>query len=423
MKIAIVDHMVNYGGGSRVLRNLLPAIKKLRPNWTLVFYSNQAAIKRDGLRDELSPYLELKGLKSAKLANLKIISGIKGGKTIVCFFQRKFKKLLASFPYFFSGALHKEIESIAKNCDLIFCPWPYLIECPKLDSSVPVVSIFHDFNFRYYFNGPTTHPVHFKLLKEEIPRWLGLSTPVVSTHFMQRELEKFYPEFGSKANVIHLSSLTGEMDMDLLEAKEIVKSLGITDSYLLYPTNTSTHKNIGNLLTAFHLIQKKYPALKLVLAGFGTEIVNGKANAFGLELGMEHRNVIGLGYVTNAQIDALIQCAEVVVSASLYEAGCGPGLDAWKKGVPVAMSNIAPFTEHLEVQGVKAQVFDPKSPPDIAEKIEYILRHPEQAKKDARDSQEKLAQYDWSCVAQKYINVFEKAFHDKNPRLSPSFKR
>ena len=154
MKIAIVDHMVNYGGGSRVLRNLLPAIKKLRPDWTLVFYSNLAAIKRDGLQDELSLHLTIKGLKSAQLANLKMISKIKGGKTIVNFIQRKFRNLLVFFPYFFSGALHKEIEDLAKGYDLIFCPWPYLIECPKLDPSIPVVSIFHDFNFRYYFNEP-----------------------------------------------------------------------------------------------------------------------------------------------------------------------------------------------------------------------------------------------------------------------------
>lgn len=257
MKIAIVDHMVNYGGGSRVLRNLLPAIKKLRPDWKLVFYSNQAAIDRDGLREELSPYLEIKALKSAKLANLKMISRLKGGKTIVQFFQKKFQKTLSYFPYFISGAIHKEIEKIAKNYDLIFCPWPYLIDCPTLDPSIPVVSIFHDFNFRYYFNGPTTHPVHLQSLNREIPRWLALSTPVVSTYFMKRELEKFYPEFGSKTNVIHLSSLTGDAKIDPSEAKKIVLSFGITDPYLLYPTNTSTHKNIGNLLSAFHLLQKK----------------------------------------------------------------------------------------------------------------------------------------------------------------------
>ncbi len=418
MKVAIIDHMVNYGGGSRVLRNLLPAIKKMRPEWKLTFYANMAAIKRDGLQEELSPYLTIKGLRSITLANLPFLSKIKGAKMALTYFQRNCQKLLSPFPYFFSGSLHKEIHDLSSHYDLLFCPWPYLIQCPQLAPSIPVVSIFHDFNFRYYFNGPTFHPLHQQFLNHEIPRWLRLSTPVVSTYFMKRELEKFYPEFGSKTEVIHLSALGAETTIDPVEAKKIVNSLGIATPYLLYPTNTSCHKNIGNLLSAFYLLEKKYPSLKLILAGFGTEAVNGKPEPFGLQLSSDNRTVIGLGYVTNRQIDALIQCAEVVISTSLYEAGCGPGLDAWNKGVPVAMSNIPPFTEHIEVQGVRAQLFDPQSPSDIAHKIEAILSHPEQAKKEALYSQQKLGEYNWNCVAQKYIRIFEKAAHDKNPRLS-----
>lgn len=409
-KIAIVDHMINFGGGSRVLRNLLPAIKKLRPNWNLVLYANKAAIQRDGLQEEFAPYLKIRWLKSIQLVNSLSFFKIRGTKVIVSFFQRRFKKILSIFPYFLSGALDREIEDFSKNFDLIFCPWTYLIECPK-QLSIPVVSIFHDFNFRYYFNGATLHPIQLEFIEKEIPRWLQLSIPVVSTHFMKRELEKFYPEFGSKTNVIHLSSLGANTKISHLEAKTIVDSFGISDPYVLYPTNTSSHKNIGNLLSAFYLLRKKHADLKLVLAGYGTEVVNGKVESLSLEVCKENRNVIGLGYVSNLQIDALIQCAEVVVSTSLYEAGCGPGLDAWNRAVPVAMSDIPSFTEHLEIQGVRAQLFDPKSPPEIAEKIDFILSHPEQAKADALYSQQKLAAYDWDQVAQKYINVFEKALY------------
>jgi glycosyltransferase involved in cell wall biosynthesis len=420
LRIAIVDHTINRGGGSRVLRNLLPAIKKLRPDWKIVFYANLAAIERDGLHKELSPYLEFKELKSVKLINMKLLSRIRGGTTLITFIQRKFQKLLSFFPYSFSGALHKEIKELSKAYDLIFCPWPYLIECPKLPSSIPVVAIFHDFNFRYYFSGPTLHPIHMEYLEKEIPQWLRLSIPVVSTHFMKQELEKFYPEFSSKTHVIHLSSLGAETKINLFEAEKIINALGITNPYLLYPTNTTIHKNIGSLLGAFYILCKKYPNLKLVLTGYGTESINGKAKSFGLQRGMENRDVIGLGYVTNLQIDALIQCANVVISTSLYEAGCGPGLDAWQRAVPVAMSNIPPFIEHLEVQGVRAQVFDPQSPLDIAEKIDSILSHPEEAKEDALYSQQKLSEYGWDRVAQKYINVFEKALHEKNSSVSSS---
>ncbi len=414
MKIAVIDHMLNYGGGSRVVRNLLPAIKQLRPEWTITFYTNQAAVNRDGLHSELSPHVEIKGLKSIKIPNLSFFSRFRGATVILSLFQKRFKKLLSFFPYYFSGALGEEIDELAKNHDLLFCTWPYLMECPDLSSSIPLVSNFYDFNFRYYFDGPSMHPVHLKSLDKEFPRWLRRSIPVVPTHFMKRELEKFYPEFKDKANVIHLSSLGAATHINSIEAQRVVESLEIFTPYLLYPCNTCSHKNIGNLLGAFHIIKQKHPHLKLVLAGSGTEYVNGTTETIGLARDMKNKDVIGLGYVSNLQIDALIQCATVVVSTSLYEAGCGPGLDAWNRAVPVAMSNIPPFTEHLEVQGVRAQIFDPKSPAEIAEKIEHILNNPEEAKTDALYSQQKLAEYDWICVAQRYIAIFEKAISEKS---------
>ena len=175
IKIAIIDHMINVGGGSRVLRNLLPAMKKLRPDWNLVLYANKAAIQRDGLQDELAPYLTIRWLKSIQLINTLQLFKIRGAKLIISFFQKKFKKILSFFPYFFSGALDKEVQDISKKSDLIFCPWPYLIECPK-SICIPVVAIFHDFNFRYYFNGPSFHPLHLESFENEIPRWLRISS-------------------------------------------------------------------------------------------------------------------------------------------------------------------------------------------------------------------------------------------------------
>ncbi|MBI2743916.1 MAG: glycosyltransferase [Chlamydiales bacterium] len=409
MRVAIVDHVVNYGGGSRVLRCLLPAIRELRPDWELHFYGNRAALMRDGLAEEFEALgIKVKFLKSAKFANAKIFSKVRGGKALIALMQKRYERALSLLPLYFSGAIHKEYEQIAKEYDLLFCTWPYFARAPQV--KIPVVAIFHDFNFRYYFNGTALHPSHFKFLQEEIPRWLRVANPVVSTHFMKAELEKFYPEFSGRAEVIHLSSLGAETEISQSEAEKVVKEMGISGPYLLYPTNTSPHKNLGSLIGAFHLLHQKHPELKLVFAGYGTESVNGRAGLLGLEVGDENRNVIGFGYVSNLQMDALIQCATLVVSTSLYEAGCGPGLDAWQRAVPVAMSDIPPFTEHMEVQGVKAALFNPRSSPDIAEKIDALLSNPQKAAEEALLSQARLSAYDWKSVAQKYINLFEKSY-------------
>jgi glycosyltransferase involved in cell wall biosynthesis len=108
-------------------------------------------------------------------------------------------------------------------------------------------------------------------------------------------------------------------------------------------------------------------------------------------------------------MNSLIQCAAVVVSSSLYEAGNGPGLDAWGCGTPVAMSDIPAFIEHLEVLGVRAQIFNPHSPQDIAEKIAFILDNPDDALADAEYSRTSMKRMTWENTAAGYLHAFRQA--------------
>ena len=88
-------------------------------------------------------------------------------------------------------------------------------------------------------------------------------------------------------------------------------------------------------------------------------------------------------------MNALIMCASAVVNTSLYEAGNGPGIDAWALGVPVAMSDIPCFTEHIKYQNIRAELFDPRDPRDIAAKILTILNNRKESDEIAKHSQRK----------------------------------
>jgi glycosyltransferase involved in cell wall biosynthesis len=230
---------------------------------------------------------------------------------------------------------------------------------------------------------------------------------------MKKELGKFYPQFEEKTQVIHLAPLSALSDLSEKSALKIVRDLGVDQDYILYPGHIVSHKNLGALLVAHFLLKKKGHKVLLILTGELTETVQGRSFELGVERGVVNKDVIGLGYVSNLQMDALIQCAKVVVSTSLYEAGNGPGLDAWKKGTPVAMSNIPSFVEHLDVQNVRAAVFDPLSPPDIADKLDFILRNPVKAAQDAQHSKEAIQKFTWELTAEKYFEVFDKALASK----------
>ncbi|MBP7764792.1 MAG: glycosyltransferase [Syntrophaceae bacterium] len=403
-RLAIVDQIGNTGGGNRFIRCLLPGLKRVQPSMEITFFCNKASIKRDQLQGELAEdgviikYLNTEFIQIAQL----IYFILSKSKSVV-----KHSSFL--LPSLVMKLLRYEMELRITNFDVAFFPWPFLLFCPNLNC--PMVATFHDFNFRYYFSGTFTYnPFQQYLLDQETPRWLKRSFPVVSTYFMENELKKFYPETLHQPEVIHLASFSTKTSIPDADAIRIVSDdFKIEGDYLLYPTNICSHKNIGPLIQAIYILRKMNRNVKLILTGPATERITGRNSAIGIELGQRNYDVRGLGYVSNLQMDALIQRAKVVVSSSLYEAGNGPGIDAWARAIPVAMSDIPPFIEHIKVQDVKAQVFDPRNPQDIADKINIILSNPEKALEDALYSQKAMQKFTWEKVAEKYLAVFNKA--------------
>ncbi len=402
MRIAIIDHVGNPGGGCRYLRNLLLHLRAAAPALQMTFFGNPVSIARENLRAEFTDArIDIQPLRS--LALLRPILKLPRAQYLVQAIQRHFTANLTWLPTWLTGAVHQELESKLRNFDLAFFPWPYFLRLPRL--SIPMVAVFHDMNFRYQFSGSGFAPESLKQLDADIPQWLERTTPIVSTHFIRSEVEKFYPGMGAKTHVIHLGPLSQvDKPLELTEARRIVDALGVPQNYLLYPTNISPHKNLGPLFSAIHLLN-----IPLVLIGYGTERLHGRACDIGLVRNAPNPNVFGLGYLTNRQTDALIRCARIVVSTSLYEAGNGPGLDAWHMGTPVAMSNIPAFLEHCQIQGVKAQIFDPRSPRDIADKLDALLANPALAAANAQHSREAIASWSWPRVAAKYLDVFHAA--------------
>lgn len=405
MKIAVIDHIGNPGGGSRVARSLLPALKKVRPEMEITFFGNPHSIRREQIGQlAAGSGFKIYELSSAKLAG-KDLFNIRGSRHVIHLFQRKLMRLLSPFSFYLSGAVDKELEKSIQDYDLAFFIWPFHLKCPDL--KCPMAGIFHDFNFKYFFSGQMMAPWVLELLNREMPKWLSKATPIVSTEFMKGELKKFYPSCGDRTKVVPVAPTVGT-DCDRQKAAQIIKErFRIEKEYLLCPTNVSSHKNIGVLLSALPLLKIKGHDLLLVFTGPGTEIINGKACEIGLELGCGPQDVIGLGYVSNEEMDALIQCASVVMNPSLYEGGNIPGFDAWEKGVPVAMSNIPPFLEHMQTHNVYAEVFDPRSPQDIAQKLDHLLSNSSETRKKAQQSQQNIRDFTWEKTAEGYLKIFD----------------
>lgn len=404
MRIAVIDHVGNFGGGSRVLRGLLRGFKEANPAIEITFFCNQASITREGLADEfVSIGINSIGLQSLKLGN--DFFSIRGSGRGMQLLQRRFLTKLHFLPAWLSGDVASEIEKRIVGFDVAFFIWPFFLRFPKL--SCPVVGTFHDFNYKYFFGTNIFSKDQVRQLESDHPVWLENCTAVVSTHFMARELVSFYPNVANAVRVVHLASPSVFSEVDTQAIHTVTRKLGISSSYVIYPTNGCPHKNVVSAIAAIAILREWGYSIQLVLTGPDMdERVTGVATKYGVRRDLNQRDVVGLGYVSNFEIDTLIQGAQAVISTSLYEAGCGPGLDAWARAVPVAMSNIQAFVEHIDLQGVKAKIFDPRNPVDIAQSIRAILDFPEAAKEDGRLSQQALRSLTWKNCGAHYLEVF-----------------
>jgi glycosyltransferase involved in cell wall biosynthesis len=344
--------------------------------------------------------------KKAFIGNRICFQKLRANKTYthlrpVRLIQKKIEKAI--------GILPEELDKkdFAK-CDVIFFAWPYSLSPPSL--KVPMAFIPHDFIYAQNFGVSNPNTESFNWQRHLHRLWFEKAKCVVSSKFVASQIKTLFGESHS-ADIIPLSRLSPYLRLENKIARERVHSLGVPEKYILCVNNMSVHKNLGQLFGAFFLVKQRFPNLKLVLCGYETEHIHGisdSKHSVMLTNKNEPNDIIGLGVVSDYDLTCLMQCSAMVVNPSLCEAGNGSGIDAWSLGVPVAMSNIPAFLEHLEFLGVYAETFDPREASDIADAILKILTDEKHAENMVQKSYECMKKYDWNHVATRYIDFFKK---------------
>lgn len=410
MKIAIVDQKVNKGGLSRVIKKLLPELSKDKKN-EFTYFGNIEGIKREKLYEIFKENnieikylvsLNFKGENSKKNIFFKFIN----------FIQNNFLQKINYLPYWLSGNLNKELDIKLKKFDLVYFPWPFLIEFPNITK--PVVATFHDFNFKYYFSGNSTYSKSDTIkLNHQMNKWMKFSKIIVSNNFTKDELIRFYPENQDKVNVIPLSYYSKNEKSNKEKFNIISKKYNLPQKYIYCATNNCAHKNLNPLFAALDILKKEKINLNLVLTGGGTEIINGKSCEYGVELNDFDRDVLGLGYIDDEELDEIIKNSEILISPEMYTSDNGPATDGWVNGIPTIIANIPSNIEHIQTQFVHAELFDYRNPRDLADKIKLVINNKEKFNLLAQKSKEQISKINWTSVAEKYNSVFEKTFNDK----------
>jgi glycosyltransferase involved in cell wall biosynthesis len=148
-------------------------------------------------------------------------------------------------------------------------------------------------------------------------------------------------------------------------ADAVRRALGVPDGPLVLSVSARRpHKNLERLIRAMAHV----PDAILVLPGYPTAW-DSRLRAAAVDVGVDRRVVL-CGWVDDASLEALYGDARCLVFPTLAEGFGLPLLEAMRRGVPVAASDLPVLRE---IGGTAARYFDPASEQAIGDAIVELL--------------------------------------------------
>ena len=151
---------------------------------------------------------------------------------------------------------------------------------------------------------------------------------------------------------------------------------GFDDAWtnILYVGRLMPHKRIEDLVRFFHAYRSTYnPTARLLLVGSHGGFETYLAAVADLIARLRVPGVHIVGHVTNEQLTALYDVADVFLSASEHEGFCVPLVEAFHKRIPVVAFAAAAVPATLDGSGV---LYDYKDPRHVAALLHAVVSDP-----------------------------------------------
>ncbi|MCX7320003.1 MAG: glycosyltransferase family 1 protein [Hyphomicrobiales bacterium] len=287
--------------------------------------------------------------------------------------------------------------------DILFCPFT----APTyFEMTVPTVSTIYDLQYKTYpeFFPPADVAQRDRTFVDAARR----STMLLAISEYSRQTAIKHGNLDpNHIRTVHLhisqhSLRNAARDETILDRLQLTRG-----RYLIYPANFWKHKNHEMLLTALGIARSNGldADIRLVCTGApGARQQWLKQAAESMGLGAR---VLFPGYLSNAELLALITGSAGVVFPSLYEGFGLPVIEAMAVGVPVACSNV---TSLPEVAGDAAILFNPRIPEDIARAITTLAQDKALTAQLIQRGDERAAKFsDSHLMAEQYWAAFQDA--------------
>ena len=183
--------------------------------------------------------------------------------------------------------------------------------------------------------------------------------------------------------------------------------------FILCASLAMPYKNHDVLIRAFSQWQNRGD-WRLVLIGRWTNLADAQTDwsrslrelveRMGLRLGAD---LLGLGYVPTETCDALLVNAKALVVPTLHEGFGLPVGEGVTAGVPVIASDIPVLREQMELMGGELLWFDPNDPGSLLARLTELKNDYSAIKRKAVEQVARIRRRTWADVAEDQLRIFE----------------
>jgi glycosyltransferase involved in cell wall biosynthesis len=179
--------------------------------------------------------------------------------------------------------------------------------------------------------------------------------------------------------------------------------------YVLFVGSAKPHKNLISLLRAFDMAREDLAGYDLVLVGAFESQRSLDSEAIALARSLASR-VRMIGDADDAQVRSFVANASALVLPSLYEGFGLPAVEAMAAGSPCLVSNAASLPE---VCGDAALYCDPRDPGDITRQLVRLLSDDALRRRLVSSGRARAAAFDWDRTADQTTAALDRALDEQ----------
>jgi glycosyltransferase involved in cell wall biosynthesis len=204
-----------------------------------------------------------------------------------------------------------------------------------------------------------------------------------------------------RIQAIHLGFGFGGVEPEVTPEAELRERHGLGDAPLVLTVSSSLrHKNLDRLLQAIARLEGNENARLVVVGHAGRD--QGALRERAAALGIGER-VVFTGWIEDADLEGFYAAASVFVYPTLMEGFGMPVLEAMRREVPVACSNLSALPE---IAGDAAEYFDPYDVESIAAALRRLLESPERRAELVALGRTQCRRFSWEETARETLAVY-----------------